>query len=185
MRLMKQYLLTGTALMTALTVGAHAYNGWGVGLGVWNASDIDTGVGPVFKVSIEMVPEVQLDLRASYFGSFDGHRQDVSVLPLEANLAVTYELTPILSGYAGAGVGYYLIDGGRTGGDAVQKPDPDNEFGFQLLGGLELPVKENASVFAEVQYRVVEAYDAEVFGTEVSDLDLAGFGVNLGLMIRW
>jgi hypothetical protein len=45
--------------------------------------------------------------------------------------------------------------------------------------------KDNASLFAEAVYRVVEASDAEVFGSTVSDLDLAGFGVNLGLMIRW
>lgn len=181
---MKRMLVSVVALCS-LAVGASAYNGWGVYLATWDAGDVDTGVGPAFKISMEMVPDVQLELRTAYFSSFDGHSQDLTVVPLEANLALRYELNPMFTGYGGLGVGYYLLDGGRRWDGALQKPDPDNEVGFFAVAGVDMPVKDNAGLFLEFQYRVLEAGDANAFGDRLDDLNLDGIGVNIGLMIDW
>ncbi|MCB1069431.1 MAG: outer membrane beta-barrel protein [Verrucomicrobia bacterium] len=181
---MKRFFISLVTL-TTLAAAAPAYNGWGVYLAAWNTADLDDAVGPGLKISMEMVPDVQLELRTAYFDSLDGHQQDLSILPLEANLTLQYEVGTSMTGYGGVGLGYYLLDGGRKQAGATLDPQADDEVGFYGLLGLEMPVKENAGLFAEVQYRFLEASDADAYGNQLDTLDLSGIGVNIGLMINW
>lgn len=164
-------------------VTASADNGWGLFGSYWSPSDGDSEFGPGIRFSFEMIPGVQLDLRASYFDNvIDLDKgQDLEVIPVEAGLSLTAPVAGKLNAYGGVGVGYYFMD---------SKADVDDEIGFFVNGGLEYDVFKSeavyggtrASLFVEAMYRSVSADEACYNG---DDVDLDGVVLNGGLMVHW
>ena len=117
---------------------------------------------------------ISVDARASVI-HFDD--TGINMFPLEAagllNFPLLFEhVVP----YIGAGVGYYLFDGA----------DLDDQVGFFPLAGLEIGF-HSVSVMAEARWLFLET-DADSAKAEVQNLteaDLDGFGVNLGLLFRF
>ena len=186
------------------TLTAAAVNQWGAYAAFWDTGDAGSGYGGGAKVSAELVPNVQLQLRGTYFtglGEGAGDADvDLKIAPLEAGLALGRPVTDNVSVYGGVGLGYYLVDGEVKvpEGSEGLKADPGDEIGVYLAGGLEWAISRSgasygetaAVLFAELMYRFVSVDDLKVETTpdgdiRLSDADLNGIGVHLGLMIRW
>ena len=197
---MTKLISTFAAVLVAAGT-ARAANTWGVGAAYWDTSDAADAVGAMTKFSFEMVPGAQLDLRASYFSDLaedvEGTDADLEVVPLELGLALAYPLGNVVDLTAGGGIGYYLMDGSVTAENrTVQQADPENEVGFYGVLGLEWSLRKSgasfgeteAGLFFEVLYRSVSADNIQVESGEtlrLSDADLDGVGLNLGVMIKW
>ena len=194
-------IIAGLLIVLVGAGTAFGANMWGVGAAYWDTADADDAVGATTKFSFEMVPGAQLDLRASYFNDLakdvDDIDADLKVIPLEAGLALAYPLGNTVDLTAGGGIGYYLMDGSVSAPDrTVQPADPENEVGFYFAAGLEWSLRKSgasygeteAGLFAEIMYRSVSADNIKVESGEtirLSDADLDGVGVNLGVMIKW
>ena len=169
---MKRLITSLSALL--LTAGlAHGHNGWGINGSYWDTDGADAAAGGGVKLSVEMVPGVQLDVRGTYFEDFDVEGISLEVFPIEAGLALVLPVNTQTEFQVGGGLGYLLM-----GGDA----DPSDEIGFYLVSGLEWLIKPQASLFGEIMYRIADAND---IGPNGEDADLNGFGINAGLLIRW
>lgn len=171
------------AALIGLAAPSHAYNGWGLFGTYWKASDAGSDAGAGGRISIEMVPEVQLELRASYYGDMgDEGAGDakIEVVPLEAGLMLRQHYKGKLGFIGGGGVGYYQADLTRRG--PLRATSSENEIGFWLALGAEYKIKKNASLFAEAKYTFVSIDQG---GVGLPDADLDGPGANVGLLIRW
>ncbi|MBN1269181.1 MAG: outer membrane beta-barrel protein [Kiritimatiellae bacterium] len=194
-------MLVVLAVLLCTTGAALGYNAWGIYAAYWDTKDADDGFGAGGKASIEMIPGIQLELRAAYFndlakdsGDIDA---DLEVVPLEAGLALTGPIGERLEVYGGGGIGYYLMDGEVDLPDgAGVEADPGDEVGFYLAAGAEFTVRESgasdgkteAVLFGEIIYRSVEVDDLDVESgatIELNDAKLDGLGFNVGLMVKW
>jgi hypothetical protein len=200
---MRCTIITGLAVLVACAASATAAdNGWGVGAAYWDTKDADSAFGASTKFSFELVPGAQLDLRGSYFNDLGkdegGVDADLKVIPLEVGFALSYPAGRVVDLTAGAGIGYYFMDGSVSSSDdrTVQPANPEDEVGFYAAAGLEWTLRKSgasfgeteAGLYAEVMYRVVSADNIKVESGEtirLSDADLDGVGLNLGIMIKW
>jgi opacity protein-like surface antigen len=168
----------GLALLAMLAIiAAGCAHGSGLELGAFGSSldsdDLGDGYGGGAKLEWNPIDLVSVDARASWI-HFDD--TEINMFPLElaglVNLALLGErIVP----YVGAGVGYYLFD----------ESDLDNEVGFFPLVGLEIGL-QRISLLVEARWLLLEA-DVDSAKDELADLteaDIDGFGVNLGLLIR-
>ena len=162
-------------------VPAFADNGWGLYGSYWNPSDGRGTFGPGAKLSIEMIPSLQLEVRSSYNNKIftDSQGGELNSVPLEAGLALSAPVLDRLTLYGGGGPGYYFFSGHAHAQDTI---------GFYGVAGLELAVSENkafyggtrTSLFAEAVYRHV---NPDVGGGQ--SVDLSGSVFNVGLMLHW
>lgn len=167
------------AVTLSLMVGGCSH-GSGVEFGAFGASldsdDLGDGYGGGVKLELNPIDMISIDARASWI-QFDD--TDIDMVPLEAagllNFPMFWEhIVP----YIGAGVGYYMFDGSG--------PDLENEVGFFPLAGLEIGL-HSVSVLAEARWMLLEA-DIDGAQEELQNLTEAnvdGFGVNLGLLFRF
>ena len=82
--------------------------------------------------------------------------------------------------YVGGGVGYYELD--------AKGPELPGEFGWYLVGGIDVPISKNWMVFAEGLYRQVEAqaeYDDLGRSLVKQEMNLSGAAFNVGIGVRW
>jgi len=176
-------MMTGLAAAQTLSQQAGAYASW------LNADDLDDGFGVGLKYSL-MVQDVApalpklgvgFDVRAGWL-TFDGddndYGVDVDMFPIELTALVSYEVMDGAKPYAGLGVGYYFFDADSRWYDV------DDEFGVYALLGWDQKVYEGLSVFAEAKYLWLEP-DIKGPGRSKADLDVGGFGVNLGVCFNW
>jgi len=164
---------------SALVLGGCSH-GSGVELGVFGSSldsdDLGEGYGGGAKLELNPIDRVSVDARASWI-----HFNDTSIdmMPLElAGLLNFPRIGERIVPYIGAGVGYYLFDGDGA--------DLDDEVGFFPLAGLEIGL-QRLSILAEARWLFLEA-DVDSAKDELENLTKAtvdGFGVNLGLLLRF
>ncbi len=170
---MKRLLVGSVAMVAFGAMTALANYGWGPYLAYWKPADTDGGFGPGMKITIEMVPSVQLELRGAYFNGLETTKVDgnvdLKVIPLEAGLALNIPVVAKGKVLAGGGGGYFLAEGS-------QGYKFDNEFGGYATLGFEYEVITNASLFVEAQYNFVKMN---------YDVSMNGPGANLGLMVTW
>lgn len=173
------YLSLLMALAFSLIIGGCSH-GSGVEFGAFAASldsdDLGEGYGGGVKLELNPIDLISIDARASWI-QFDD--TDIDMVPLEAaallNLPLFWEhFVP----YIGAGVGYYLFDGSGA--------DLDDEVGFFPLAGLEVGL-HSISFLAEARWLFLETDVAGAKGElrNLTDADVDGFGVNLGVLFRF
>ncbi|UCD53108.1 MAG: hypothetical protein JSW27_10785 [Phycisphaerales bacterium] len=172
---------SGMMLVTtlALMIGGCSH-GSGLEFGAFGSSldsdDLGDGYGGGVKAELNPIDMISVDARASWI-HFDD--TDIDMVPLELagllNFPILWEhIVP----YIGAGVGYYLFDGSGA--------DLDDEVGFFPLAGLEIGL-HSVSVLAEARWLFLET-DVEGAEDELRNLteaDVDGLGVNLGLLFRF
>ena len=181
---MKKYLI----MLVVFGLGAGA--AWAAGgVGVFGSyldgDDSGPGFGGGVKFKAELAEFLAVEARASCLTQFDEWEGDdeLFVIPIEGALVFNLPLqdTP-LTIYAGGGAGYAIIP-------EADDIDYDDSFCFFGLGGVEIAMGETASLFAEVQYRVLEVDGADYDGSDVDfgddELKFTGIGVNAGLLFRW
>ncbi|MFH0878488.1 MAG: hypothetical protein V2A34_02130 [Lentisphaerota bacterium] len=166
---MKKLMMLGVLLCACSSYG---YYGWGIYGSYWKPSDADGSFAPGLKITIEMVPSVQLELRGSYFNNIkaDGDREvELRVVPLEAGLALSLPVAKVHKVYGGGGFSYFLTD-------AKEGPSVDDEVGGYAVAGFEFAVTPNAALFCEGKYNFVKMNEG---------LEMGGPGLNAGLLITW
>jgi len=190
---MKKYMgICMVSLLAGMGPMAMADNEWGVFGSYWSASDGDDGFGGGAKIGIEMVENVQLDLRYSAINNLiSNNGADLDVQPLEFGLSMAIPMNEKVEPYIGVGLGYYFMDGDIDGFDV----EVDDEWGFNVSVGLEIILARSKAqygqtttkLFIEAMYRDVSADDMKVSGNppRLESADLGGFGAQAGLLIGW
>ena len=173
--------LLGVAVLAMLSVVvAGCSHGSGIEFGAFGSSldsdDLGDGYGGGVKLELNPIDLVSVDGRASWMRFSD---TDVEMVPLEAagfvNLPLLGErFVP----YAGAGVGYYFFD--------TDDADIDDQVGFFPLVGLEIGL-QRISVLVEARWLFLETDvdNARDDLANVTEADVDGFGVNMGLLFRF
>jgi hypothetical protein len=164
---MKKMMCVAAFLLCVSVAGALANNGWGLYGAYWDAGDGGEALGPGFKLTVEMVPAMQLDVHVAYFGDFAEEDLDLTVVPLDLGLVLNLPVSDKAKFTLGGGPSYAFVDS--------DDPDADDEFGGYVGGGLEFKVGEGAALFAELRYNFLDA----------SDVDLNGMAANAGIMVTW
>jgi len=158
---------------------AGCSHGSGVELGTFGSSldsdDLGEGYGGGVKLELNPIDLVSVDGRAGYL-RFSDH--DVDMFPLEvAGLLNTSALGERIVAYAGAGVGCYFFESSDV--------DLDDSVGFFPLVGLEIGL-HRVSLLAEARWLFLEA-DVDSAKDElrhITDADVDGLGINIGLLFR-
>jgi len=167
------------AIAMSLIVGGCSH-GSGVEFGAFAASldsdDLGDGYGGGAKLELNPIDMVSIDARASWI-QFDD--TDIDMVPLEAAALLNFPMFwEHIVPYIGAGVGYYLFDGSGA--------DLDDEVGFFPLAGLEVGL-HSVSFLAEARWLFLESDVAGAKGElrNLTEADIDGFGVNLGVLFRF
>ncbi len=178
-------------LTLAVAIGFVTQAALGAGLGVfgsyWDPKDADSEIGFGARLSIPLGPDVSLDLRGRYFEfeeSSNGGKATLEVIPIEAALIFQLAYQGPVYPYVGGGGGYYLFDLEWEGPEGRVNPNVDDEFGWFVLGGLQLPLADNISLFGEAKYMWLKIERIAGFET-TGDNRLDGFGANVGLLLEW
>ena len=177
-------------LVMLVTIGlgasaALAQGGVGVFGSYLDGDDSGPGFGGGIKFKAALADFLAVEARASCLTKFDEWEGDdeLLVIPIEAALVFNLPLqdTP-LTIYGGGGAGYAIIP-------EADDIDYDDSFCYFALGGVEIALGDTASLFAEVQYRILEVDGADYDGEDVDfggdKLKFTGLGVNAGLLLRW
>jgi opacity protein-like surface antigen len=183
---MRKFLVVlGVVLLSAVVASA---NGVGVFGSYWDTKDADSGYGGGAKLQMDIMPNICVEARGSYFPDFgdsSGDEIKLDIIPLEADAIIKFPIAEKLTPYVGGGAGYYMfeVDNNVEGVDI----SIDDEFGFFALAGLEIGLGEQVVLFAEGKYTwldaTVKAKGGGMEDEETGTLD--GFGGNAGLMLKW
>lgn len=141
-----------------------------------DSDDLGEGYGGGVKLELNPIDVLSIDGRAGYLHFSD---TDIDMFPLEVaglwNFPILFErVVP----YAGVGAGYYLFEGDGA--------DIDAEIGYFPVAGLEIGFHK-FSLMGEARYLFLnpEADDGNGPLETVTDPDVDGLGVNLGLLWRF
>lgn len=170
--------LVGLAVL-ALVVGGCRH-GSGLELGAFgsmlDSDDLGDGYGGGAKVELNPIDLISVDGRASYV-RFDD--TGVDMFPVEVAGLINFGMVgERIVPYVGAGAGYYFFEGDDA--------DLDDEVGFFPLAGIELGL-HRVSVLAEARWLFLEADvdSAEAELENITEADVDGLGVNVGLLFRF
>ncbi|MEE8369037.1 MAG: OmpW family outer membrane protein [Thermoanaerobaculia bacterium] len=179
---MKRYLWILAVVVLAATGAAWA-SSVSVTVSQWatdHAGD-DSGLG--FKLGLSATPNVDIEVRVAFFDMLLAEGPEVfevEAFPVELGLSYNFRVSDKANPYVGGGVGYYELD--------AKGPELPGEFGWYLVGGIDVPISKNWLVFAEGLYRQVEAQaESDDLGRSLikQELNLSGAAFNLGIGIRW
>ncbi len=177
-------------IITCLVMGVFAEDNGAIGLygSYWKPKTADHAFAPGIRVVATGDELGYLELRASFFpGIEDKDDSDikVDVMPIEGVIAYHLINRETFKLYTGGSIGYFSMDGKSISKNVSL--DFDGEWGFGLLTGMEYRMTETISIFGEGLYRWLEItgrYNTEDLEFE-TDVDVDGFGANLGLMFRF
>jgi len=200
---MRKILWAGVAALgLAAVVTARADSGWGFYGSYWDAGDLADTYGAGGDISMEMIPNVRLDVRCTVFSNVNlenaAGKSSLDITPLDAMLLVVIPAGERWNVYGGGGISYYFVSADFTPNPGVANVavDSDDEIGGLALVGAEFNVVNNkrlagstrTTLFTEVTGRFLEANNAVVTSATApaaDDASLNGVGANVGLMIRW
>lgn len=173
------------AVLSVLVLGAAAASANSIGLygSYWDTDDADDGFGGGAKIQVEVVPSIYIEARGGYFPEFGGDDDvgSVDIIPIEVAALVKLP-AGMLALYGGVGGGYYMFEV-----DSDIDIDVDDELGYFVLGGVEIPLTGNLAIFGEAKYTwleaTVSASDDTITIEEDSSLD--GLGGNAGILLKW
>ena len=166
----------------------------GAMISFFSTDDADDAFGGGIRVDWSVNESVDIQFRASVYDSLEhaipGHLFTVEAVPVEAGVAYNFNPQGQVNPYVGGGGSFFLLDNDRVPVEFEgegHRGRMENEMGWYLVGGLEMPVRENMIVFLEAMYRQVSAtIEGDDFG-QVSEreFDMDGPTVNLGIAFGW
>ena len=194
---MKKAILGVLSILVLVPLAFAAGDGAG-GLGVfgswWDSQDYGALYGGGVRFGAEIFSGLALEARASYLVSED--RDDVvegrlvstemELVPLEAAVTWTLDVSDALKPYVGAGAGYYLKNVDWKADDVIDEADDKDSVGYFALAGLNV-VLGNVVLFGEAKYNVVQNDDEWRWqGSDVEQQNsLDGFAANIGLKLAF
>jgi len=181
-------------LMVMLAViGLYASSAWASGIGAYGAYWKTKGGSEAFdgdgfgggaKIKMDLVPELSIEVRGTYF-SLKQKVDDVDVggtlevIPVEAGLTLNIPNRSKCTPYIGGGVGYFFMNAKSDDGESHSL---DSVLGGYGIVGLEFELAEGLCFFAEGKYTVVSAQDKDEGSPKIK---LDGFGASAGLMLKF
>ena len=194
---MKKAILGVLSILVLVPLAFAAGDGAG-GLGVfgswWDSQDYGALYGGGVRFGAEIFSGLALEARASYLVSED--RDDVvegrlvstemELVPLEAAVTWTLDVSDALKPYVGAGAGYYLKNVDWKADDVIDDADDKDSVGYFALAGLNV-VLGNVVLFGEAKYNVVQNDDEWRWqGSDVERKNsLDGFAANVGVKLAF
>ena len=192
---MKKAIL-GVLLVLVLVPLAFAAGDGAGGLGVfgswWDSQDYGALYGGGVRFGAEIFSGLALEARASYLVSeqlddvVEGRSvsTELELVPLEAAVVWTLDVSEALKPYVGAGAGYYLKNVDWKADDVIDEADDKDSVGYFALAGLNLYL-DAFSLFAEAKYNLVGTDDdLEWRGDDVEAKNsLDGFSFSAGLKL--
>ena len=186
---MKKWIL-GLFALIVLTGPLHA-GGIGPMLAHWDSSDAEDDQGAGVRVTVDLGPSWNLELRTSWLDSFfqigDGLLFRIEAFPIDVGLSYGFDTAGNLKPYAGVGLTYLdidpkVIDTNIRNEIEVRTPE---EIGINFLVGADYPIMNGKlSLFAEAIYRSIKT---KANSTDIRDFntDMTGIGANFGLVLNF
>jgi len=171
-------------LVTCMLAAPASAGGFAL-FGSWyeaNDRDNTAGVGG----RIEIGDTWSFDLAATWYGDVKGPPTNSGVaitnfrmLPVDVGVGYRFRSTAAVTPFLGAGVSLFFLD--------VEPARIDNQVGWYVRGGLDVRLTGNLYFIGEVFWREAEAeYKIDEGGfDDRTDLDVGGFGANLGVVWRF
>ena len=192
---MKKTIL-GVLLALVLVPLAFAAGDGAGGLGVfgswWDSQDYGALYGGGVRFGAEIFSGLALEARASYLVSeqlddvVEGRSvsTELELVPLEAALTWTLDVSEAIKPYVGAGAGYYLKNVNWDSDDVIEDAEENDSVGYFALAGANV-LFGNVALFAEAKYNVVQDDDEWRWqGDDVKQKNsLDGFAANVGLKL--
>ena len=186
---MKKWILALFAL-TVLTGPLHA-GGIGPMLGHWDTQDAVDDQGAGVRVTLDLGPSWNLEMRATWLDSFfvvgDGVLFRVEAFPIDLGLSYGFETAGRFRPYVGAGITYLdinprIIDTNLANQIEVRMPE---EVGINFMAGADYPImNDKLSVFLEATYRAIET-KASSAALRDFNVDMTGVGAAFGLVLNF
>lgn len=110
-----------------------------------------------------------------------------SALSFMVNGYVDFKNRSRFTPYIGAGAGVARINGDINGGGNILS-DSATSFAFQAIGGVDVAVTKNASIFADLRYFRAVGTSMTLMGTAGSgdvDIDYDAYTVGVGVRLRF
>jgi opacity protein-like surface antigen len=159
----KHFVISGLVAAAAMVAGANpaqaqAYNPFQIGASAGVAiptGDLGTATNLGYNVAVAVGYKPQLTpigvrLEAAYnqFG-FDTGGGSINIPAFTGNLVYELPLGMSFRPYAIGGVGLYRPSAGFTGGGNT---DAENDFGWNIGGGIKIPLTSSFETFVEARY---------------------------------
>lgn len=186
---MKKWIL-GLFALIVLAGPLHA-GSIGPMLATWDTSDAGDDQGAGVRVTLDLGPDWNLELRTSWLDSFfqigDGLLFRIEAFPIDMGLSYGFETASKIDPYVGVGFTYLDVDANTI--DSVMNRRIEvlipEEFGIFFMAGLDFPImNDKLSLFGEAIYRSVKT---KANSTDIQDFnsDLTGIGANFGLVLNF
>lgn len=157
----------------------------------WDSKDMGSEIGFGALIRLNSGAGLQMDLRGSRFEFEKQHAgagtTELELTPLELVFISPLAPAPDFRPYIGAGAGYYIAEGSYREGARETELDVSNEWGYFLLGGLDIRLARSFNFFAEAKYTRLKIDDLETEDVpqRLSRVTMTGLAFNLGLMLSW
>ena len=186
---MRKWIL-GLFALTVLAAPLHA-GSIGPMVAHWDSKDAGEDQGAGVRVTVDLGPDWNLELRTSWLDSFfqigDGILFRIEAFPIDMGLSYNFDTGVKIVPYVGAGITYLDINPNVVDTDIrneieVRMPE---EVGINFLAGFDYPITDGKlTLFAEVMYRNIKT---KANSTDIRDFntDMAGVGANFGLALTF
>ena len=186
---MKKWIL-GLFALIVLAAPLHA-GGIGPMVAHWDSKDAVDDQGAGVRVTVDLGPVWNLEVRASWLDSFfqvgDGILFRIEAFPIDMGLSYGFDTPGKVEPYVGAGITYLDINPVTVSseiGRRIEVRIPE-EVGIHFMAGLDYPIMNNKlSLFAEATYRSIKA---KANSTDIRDFetDMTGLGANFGVVLNF
>ena len=166
--------------------GIGAFGSW------WDSKDYGSLYGGGARLGFEIFSGIALEARVSYLTSesqedvIEGRNvsTELELVPLEALVTWTLDVSEAIKPYIGAGAGYYLknVDWKSSASDVIDDAEEKDSVGYFALAGLDIELG-SVILFGEAKYNIIQ--DDDEWRWQGSDTkqknSLDGFAANIGL----
>lgn len=180
------------ALVLFVLPSVHASGGIGAFGSWWDSKDYGALYGGGARLGFEIFSGIALEARVSYLTSesqddvIEGRNvsTELELVPLEALVTWTLDVSEAIKPYIGAGAGYYLknVDWKSSASDVIDDAEEKDSVGYFALAGLDIELG-SVILFGEAKYNIVQ--DDDEWRWQGSDTkqknSLDGFAANIGL----
>ena len=186
---MKKWIL-GLFALVVLAGPLHA-GGIGPMLAHWDSSDAGDDQGAGVRMTVDLGPDWNLELRTSWLDSFfqigDGILFRIEAFPIDVGLSYGFATGGKVEPYIGAGFTYLDVDANVVDSVVNRRIEVlvPEEFGIFFMAGLDYPImNDKLALFGEAVYRSVKT---KANSTDIQDFesDLTGIGANFGLVLNF
>jgi len=172
---MKKILAICALALSVVDVNSAQGIDLGVNASYWDTKDGDATWGFGGKVAMPfLIDRLHIEGRVYEFEEdnveFFG---EVDIIPIDLGLAFYFTTDQTVNPYVLGGISYNFVDTSNIG--------LDNDFGYYVGAGLEVPLGEGFALTGEVLFRAAE-FDSEA-GLDES-FDTTGTTMNFGLRFR-